>query len=73
MHDPLHAFIKVVDNIDYNYTNDDDNDNNDDDNDNYDDKDNDDGSSLLSRCGVVRLDCGARAHLLLQRERVEGF
>ena len=45
----------------------------DDDNDNNDDKDNEDGSSLLSRCGVVRLDCGARAHLLLQRERVKGF
>ena len=28
---------------------------------------------LLPLCGVVRLDCGARAHLLLQREGVEGF
>ena len=28
---------------------------------------------LLPLCGVVRLDCGARAHLLLHRERVEGF
>ena len=28
---------------------------------------------LLPLFGVVRLDCGARAHLLLQRERVKGF